>query len=740
MGPLRGRAAVYSTGTPVPTSTATARIVAEGPDGLVGHVRSAFERAGIGLAPIRQDEIRAPDGGGVSGAVLIVASDLDRATALCAGLGPEGRALVVIPEFSVSAIGANVLVIDGAADGREIVTAWRLAGAERTPSGSIAGEVATCHSVFYLTRAAIRLRRTGVLAISRGFRRGELRFVDGELTSAQASYAHGKAAFHQLLLWTSGEFELRDQLLVRRQQIPLSSAGVLTDAYRFLAELRAAAPQISPATIFARNQDQIDTQLSEAPREVWTVVHALDGERRVADILQDSDFRMVETLRLLAALAAAGAIEPRDVAPRPAAGGWDPIDDWLIGMVPTGPEKTGGTPSTPLSTDWSAVIPSGPVQDSGSYSPLVPAATVSGEIEVGSGGAKADSNRETAASSSVETNIEVTQEPAAPPVTAAASDTDTDAATTTAGTGAAASQAGQVAGSNAVVVAEEDRERLESMDASARARIFAAVEASPPAREPESAPDPAPAHREPAAVDGAQATSPAPADTTASAERAGSESDGAPRARRPSRDLSGEIRVVPPRASTADPGGEPSVMIADLAEPGAASTLSAGTSALANEASGAAAAALMAVPVATGPAVSDATTAPIRKPRASSNAEARAVAADASVAAKEATDFSDAEEAFFAAGKELESHTPPPSESFDDLDAGHQRQSFWDRLMGRSRQRPPAARVKSAPAERSSQAPAKLAAEPAKAAPAKSTAETKAEAAKKTSGKKKKRR
>ena len=49
----------------------------------------------------------------------------------------------------------------------------------------------------------------GVLTLVRGFRRGELRLYEGEVTSAQLGGLHGLAAFHQLLLWPEARFELQ---------------------------------------------------------------------------------------------------------------------------------------------------------------------------------------------------------------------------------------------------------------------------------------------------------------------------------------------------------------------------------------------------------------------------------------------------------------------------------------------------------------------------------------------------
>ena len=56
--------------------------------------------------------------------------------------------------------------------------------------------------------------------------------------------------------------------------------------------------------------------------------------------------------------------------------------------------------------------------------------------------------------------------------------------------------------------------------------------------------------------------------------------------------------------------------------------------------------------------------------------------------AAEVVGFTELDEAFFAAGVELDSAEPQPAESFDDLEAEPvTRPSFWRRLFSRARNR-----------------------------------------------------
>jgi hypothetical protein len=133
---------------------------------------------------------------------------------------------------------------------RDVVTAGTLlASPKKGPGEGASGELSDHYGVFYLVRTLSALGRRGVLTMIRGLRRGELRFYDGEVTSAQVGILHGMGALHQLLLWTEARFEFRREAVVRRQQIPLAPADTLADAARFLSEIKSVAEGLSPSPL-----------------------------------------------------------------------------------------------------------------------------------------------------------------------------------------------------------------------------------------------------------------------------------------------------------------------------------------------------------------------------------------------------------------------------------------------------------------------------------------------------------
>ncbi len=136
---------------------------------------------------------------------------------------------------------------------RDLVTVGHLMLAGPEQPAHWVGQLAETVGVYFLIRALASLGRSGVLTMSRGLRRGEVRYYLGEVTSAQIGGLHGQAALHQLLLWTDGRYDFRREDVVRRRQIPLPPEELFADAERFLHGIRDASGELSPAMVFEQD-------------------------------------------------------------------------------------------------------------------------------------------------------------------------------------------------------------------------------------------------------------------------------------------------------------------------------------------------------------------------------------------------------------------------------------------------------------------------------------------------------
>lgn len=299
---------------------------------------------------------------------------------------------------------------------RDVVTLSKLmATPMERRTQSISGELSEHFGLFYLVRALGMVNYTGVLTLLRGLRRGELRFYKGEVTSGQMGSLHGLAALHQSLLWTHARFDLRDEQTVHRRQIPLERAELLRDCERFLREIRSVAGGLSPSAVLERDKDKDRNAL---PSQVDEVLQLFDGTCSVADVIEDSPYRVFETLRIACRLAEQGFVHRANkAAPKHLMHTALAIEEWLVSgavtsessseeATPPGPAK--GKPASPpqkgrkkqrgrkrtkLSSSapasavpsneqsWSDLLPT--LQTSGDMAQVVPSTSAVGEISVG---------------------------------------------------------------------------------------------------------------------------------------------------------------------------------------------------------------------------------------------------------------------------------------------------------------------------------------------------------------------
>jgi hypothetical protein len=240
------------------------------------------------------------------------------------------------------------------------------------------GELDGLH-LYYMVRALAAARKTGTLTLTRPTRRGELRFFEGEVTSAAVGALHGQAAFHQLLLWPEAAFDMRLESVVRRQQIPLSPAELLQDAEKFLGDFRELAGAISPASTYEHDLIKAAEHIAEIPKEVGPILRLFDGTRSVADVIEDSPMRFADTLRVVVRLMTLGALK-KIVAPRPVrdAGAALQVEDWLVGQ--SGPEPRRERRSGPHEAVGWGNLARAAAPGAASYAPVVPAHSATGEF------------------------------------------------------------------------------------------------------------------------------------------------------------------------------------------------------------------------------------------------------------------------------------------------------------------------------------------------------------------------
>lgn len=218
---------------------------------------------------------------------------------------------------------------------RDAITVGRLLAASGGANGTseVRGSLSD-YGLFYLVRAMIATGRSGVLTIERANRKGEMRFAGGELVSAQVGSQQGYAAFHQLLLWEQALMELTWKGVIKRgNQFSGKPEELLDDGERFLRDFAAAAKDLGSAqSVFAQEVARITQIQSSIPVEVGPVIRLFDGQRTLSDVIEDSPFRVFDTVRIAIRLVDMGALKLREdqVERTPAPSNSRPaLDEWL---------------------------------------------------------------------------------------------------------------------------------------------------------------------------------------------------------------------------------------------------------------------------------------------------------------------------------------------------------------------------------------------------------------------------
>jgi hypothetical protein len=241
------------------------------------------------------------------------------------------RLLLAPPEGLPEELRASSSFIPLPAFVRDVITAAKLlAGGSPRPgtevepgrpegSSELTGALSE-YGLYFIVRTMVGLRRSGFVQVERGNRKGELRFSEGDVVSAQVGSLQGHAALHQLLLWEEAALEIKFRPVVRLGQSLPSGEDLLDDCERFLRDFSHATKNVGHAqSLFVQDAERVARLLDTIPAEVVPVMRLFDGQRSLGDVLEDSPFRVFDTLRTITRLLDMGIIR-RKAIERPTTG------------------------------------------------------------------------------------------------------------------------------------------------------------------------------------------------------------------------------------------------------------------------------------------------------------------------------------------------------------------------------------------------------------------------------------
>jgi ActR/RegA family two-component response regulator len=179
----------------------------------------------------------------------------------------------------------------------------------------IQGRLSEYGGVYYLVRTMAATGRSGILLLSRGNRKAEVRFSGGAVTAAHVAALQGMPALHHLLLWEEAALSLKLRAVPKGGQLVLSPSDLLDECERFLRDFTFAARDLgSPRTVyFVVEPVARSAGLQSGP--LAPVLRLFDGHRALADAIEESPFRIFDTLRVIKRLVETGALAVRPAGP-----------------------------------------------------------------------------------------------------------------------------------------------------------------------------------------------------------------------------------------------------------------------------------------------------------------------------------------------------------------------------------------------------------------------------------------
>jgi hypothetical protein len=270
-------------------------------------------------------------------------------------LGPAAQRSSIKNLGRAAFLDLPVFVKDVLTASRMLVALQESGGSSPEDQGVVKGALSD-YGLFYLVRTMIALRRSGILQVDRATRHGEIRFLDGHVTAAEVGSLQGVAALHHLLLWEEASLELKLRSSVRRGSLQKKSEDLLEEAERFMRDVAHATKELgSTQATFLADADKAAAAGDALPGECAPVVRLFDGHKTLGDVIEDSPFRVLETVRIATRLLDLGVLQRQEPAAAPATGkARSSIADWFnpasAAMVTTG-ESADPPPAQPQPKD-----------------------------------------------------------------------------------------------------------------------------------------------------------------------------------------------------------------------------------------------------------------------------------------------------------------------------------------------------------------------------------------------------
>ncbi len=266
----------------------------------------------------------------------------------CVAIGREDHRSAALAAGAFALLAEPLFVRDVIAACR-LVAAASLPGSRPSPDTDLSMTLGDVVGIYFLIRALAVTGRSAVVKVRHDQIQGELRFINGTLTSADVGPVQGLPALHHMLLWEDAVLNFKFKNVVRRgSQLSLKSSEVLEECDRFLRDFAHEAKGLGLArTRYAAESGGVQPSAA-LPSEVVPILRLFDGQRDLSRVLGESPFRIFDTLKIIKRFVRDGAIRLKTAIPEstgdagPTPIGPGALDTWLQKRAPAfGPELGG---------------------------------------------------------------------------------------------------------------------------------------------------------------------------------------------------------------------------------------------------------------------------------------------------------------------------------------------------------------------------------------------------------------
>jgi CheY-like chemotaxis protein len=177
------------------------------------------------------------------------------------------------------------------------------------PEPEVQARLSEYHGLFYLLRALAVTGRSGILLISRGNKRAELRVAEGAVMAVHIAGLQGLPALHQLLLWEEAALSLKFRSVPKRSNLHMSAQELLDECERFLRDFAHAAQDLgAPRCVYVPAGDRDPNVSGLQAAQLGPALRLFDGQRTLSDVIEESPFRVFDTIRIVKRLLDAGVL------------------------------------------------------------------------------------------------------------------------------------------------------------------------------------------------------------------------------------------------------------------------------------------------------------------------------------------------------------------------------------------------------------------------------------------------